>query len=162
MTGFAAACSSKHYSDDDDDGGDSGDSGSGGSSANGGSSAKGGTSGSSAKGGTSSSGGSSGTLGSGGSSGSSYVSYCGDVCDRASVCPDADPVSCSNGCAVLSSLVTGNVCKAEIMAFTDCGATTSDICSAEACEVEGYALENCIYDYCLRNTSAAICQPTDV
>ena len=163
MTGLAAACSSKNNSDDDDDGGDSGDAGSDGSSAKGGS-ANGGTSGSSSKGGTSSSGGSSGTLGSGGSSGSgsSFLNDCLDVCNEASLCPQADPSgSCSDGCSQFNALVTGNICKAQVLAFYDCGATTPDICSDTACETEGYALVICLSDYCTNNSSAAICQPTD-
>jgi hypothetical protein len=146
MTGLAAACSGSKNSDDDDDGGDGGDSGESGS---GGSSAKGGTS-SSGNGGSTS-----GSSGSGG--GGSFLADCSDVCDRASTCPDADPVACQDGCTELNTLVSSGVCAAQIEAVYECGGTTSDICGETVCETEANAFGNCLIDYCTSNTSAPIC-----
>jgi len=164
MVALAAACSGASNSDDDDDdsGGESGESSTGGSSGKGGSSSggKGGSSsggtGALSSGGSSS--GSSGSGGSGGSSGGAFLQQCRDVCDRASVCPDYDAMGCLNGCDQFNSLVTSNVCKAEIQALYDCGSSESDLCGDSSCSTETSDLYYCLLDYCTANPNASLCQ----
>lgn len=153
MTGLAAACSGNNHSDDDDD--DGGDSGSSGEASSG----KGGTSGGSATGGTSGTAAKGGSSGSGG--GGSFLADCSDVCDLASACPDSNPAACADACTELNTLVSSNVCKAEIEALYDCGGSTSDICGETACDAEANSLANCLIEYCTNNTSAAFCQSSN-